>query len=346
MRSTVSLQHQTTKRRIGFYIIINAIGLIAVLYIVDLEQFLEFINQISFVSIVLLFLIWLMISIFHAWRFTVILETAGQIKISIIRSIQYLQMGSLTNIVIPRTGDFTRLIVTSEEGPLGGIAITIILEKLIDLVTASIISIIFILLFMQSGMYLSAAARPVAIFALILSICIVLFFLSIIVFREYAYKLLDRFIGTFEKLKRSKKDVHIRNDAKSGADRFFSDHIAFGKAIIPSLGIWVLYGLSLWIIIIDLGLQDLVYNSFLIVQLASLFGLLMIALPVPAFGAYEGAIGFVIGGTSSLATKDGVSIAFFDHLLKIGFSVIAGLLSTINRSYHASKQILGSEKIE
>ncbi len=91
MRSTVSLQHQTTKRRIGFYIIINAIGLIAVLYIVDLEQFLEFINQISFVSIVLLFLIWLMISIFHAWRFTVILETAGQIKISIIRAIQYLQ---------------------------------------------------------------------------------------------------------------------------------------------------------------------------------------------------------------------------------------------------------------
>ena len=340
------MQRQTAKRRIGFYIIINAIGLIAVLYIVDLEQFLEIIKQISFVSIILLFLIWLLISLFHAWRFTVILETAGQIKISGIRAIQYLQMGSLTNIVIPRTGDFTRLIVTSEEGPLGGIAITIILEKIIDLVTASIISIVFLLLFLQSGMHLSEGARPVAIFALILSIGIVLFFLALIVFREYAYKLLDRFIGTFEKLKRSKKDVNIRNDAKSGANRFFSNHIALSKTIIPSLGIWVFYGLSLWIIINDLGLQGLIYNSFLIVQLASLFGLMMIALPVPAFGAYEGAIGFVIGGTSSLATKEGVSVAFFDHLLKLGFTIVAVLLSSINRSFHASKQIFGSEKVE
>ena len=77
-----------------------------------------------------------------------------------------------------------------------------------------------------------------------------------------------------------------------------------------------------------------------------MFGLLVIALPVPAFGAYEGAIGFVIGGTSSLATKDGISIAFFDHLLKMGFSLIAGLLSTVIRSFAISQEVWRQDESE
>ena len=334
---TLSLQHKHTKHRIGIYAVMNVIGLIAILYIVDIQQFMEYAKQIRIVSVILIFLIWLLVVVFHAWRFATILDKAGQIKISLGRALQYLQMGSLTNLVVPRTGEIARLIITSEEGPLGGIAVSIILEKFIDLVGAAIVSLVSLLLFMELGTFQSETARYVAILALILCIGIILFFGTIFLFREYAYKLLDRFLAAFEKLKPPKKRDIVRRDAKRGAERFLGDPIAFGKVFVPSLGIWVFYALSIWIILHDLGLQYLVGGSFLIVQLATLFGLLAIALPVPAFGAYEGAIGFVFGGTSSLAATEGISIAFFDHLLKMGFSLIAGLLATLTRSYAVIK---------
>lgn len=322
----------------------NVIGLIAVLYVVDFQQFWESTRQIRSMSIVLIFVIWLIIVVFHAWRFVTILDKAGWIKIPIGRAIQYLQMGSLTNIVIPRTGEVTRLIVTSEEGPLGGIAVSIILEKFIDLVTAAFVSLVSLLLFMKFGTFQSEAAYNIAIFAVILCVGIILFFISILIFREYGYKLLDRFIATFEKLRSSKQDKVVRQDAKRGAERFLGDPIAFGKVFIPSLGIWVFYAASIWIILQDLGLQDLVGGSFLVVQLATLFGLLVISLPVPAFGAYEGAIGFAIGGITSLAATKGASIALIDHLFKTVFSLIAGFIATLNRSYIVSKELLRKDE--
>lgn len=318
----------------------NIIGLIAVLYVVDFQQFMEYTKKIRPVSVILIFLIWVLIVVFHAWRFATILDKAGWIKISIGRAIQYLQMGSLTNIVVPRTGEITRLIVTSEEGPLGGIAVSIILEKFIDLVTAAFVSLGSLLLFMKFGTFQSETAYNIAIFAIILCVSIILFFVSIFFFREYGYKLLDRFLATFEKLKPSKNDKVVRQDAQRGAERFLGDSIAFGKVFIPSLGIWVFYAASIWVILHDLGLQDLVGGSFLVVQLATLFGLLIIALPVPAFGAYEGAIGFAIGGTTPLAATNGASVALIDHLLKTVFSLIAGIIATLIRSYAVSKEVL------
>lgn len=339
-----SLQRHYPKKRILIYSAMNIIGLIAVLYVVDFQQFLEYTRQIRSISIVLIFLTWLLIVVFHAWRFATILDKAGRIKISIGRAIQYLQMGSLTNIVVPRTGEFTRLIVTSEEGPLGGIAVSIILEKFIDLVTAALVSLCSLLLFMKFGTFQSEAAYNVAIFATILCVSIILFFILILIFREYGYKLLDRFIATFEKFRPSKKDKVLRQDAKRGAERFLGNPIAFGKVFIPSLGIWVFYAVSIWIILHDLGLQDLVGGSFLVVQLATLFGLLVITLPIPAFGAYEGAIGFAIGGTTPLAATKGATVALIDHLFKTVFSLFAGLIATFIRSYVVSKELLRKDE--
>ena len=85
-----------------------------------------------------------------------------------------------TNLVVPRTGELTRLVVTSEEGSLGGIAVTIILEKFIDLVTAAIVSLASLLLFTQLGTFQSAKARNIALFASILCIGIILFFISVL----------------------------------------------------------------------------------------------------------------------------------------------------------------------
>lgn len=339
-----SLQHYYSKKRILIYLVMNIIGLIAILYVVNFQQFLEYTRQIRSMSIVLLFLTWLLIVVFHGWRFATILDKAGWIKISIGRAIQYLQMGSLTNIVVPRTGEVTRLIITSEEGPLGGIAISIILEKFIDLVTAALVSLCSLLLFMKFGTFQSEAAYNVAIFATILCVSIILFFISVLIFREYGYKLLDRFIATFEKLRPSKKDKVLRQDAKRGAERFLGDSIVFSKVFIPSLGIWVFYAVSIWIILHDLGLQDLVGGSFLVVQLATLFGLLVILLPIPAFGAYEGAIGFAIGGTTPLAATKGATVALIDHLFKTVFSLFAGLIATFIRSYVVSKELLTKDE--
>ncbi len=323
---------------------INVIGLLAVLYVVDFQQFLESTRQIRAMSIVLIFVIWLFIVVFHAWRFVTILDKAGWIKIPIGRAIQYLQMGSLTNIVVPRTGEVTRLIVTSEEGSLGGIAVSIILEKFIDLVTGAFVSLASLLLFMKFGTFQSEVAYNVAIFAVILCVGIILFFISILIFREYGYKLLDRFIAMFERLRTSTQDKVVRKDAKRGAERFLGDPIVFSKVFIPSLGIWIFYAASIWIILQDLGLHDLIGRSFLVVQLATLFGLLVITLPVPAFGAYEGAIGFAIEGITPLAATKGASIALIDHLFKTVFSLIAGLIATFNRSYIVSKELLRKDE--
>jgi len=338
------LPHQQTKRRIGVYAVLNIIGLLAVLFVVDFQQFVEYAGRIQLTSILFLFLLWLLVAIFHAWRFAIILDKAGWIKLSFGRALQYLQMGSMTNLVVPRTGELTRLVVTSEEGSLGGIAVTIILEKFIDLVTAAIVSLASLLLFIQVGTFQSTKARNVALFAFILCVGIILFFISILAFRGYAYKLLDRFIATFEKLRPPKERDRVRQDAKKGAERFLGDPIVFGKVFIPSVCIWVFYALSAWIILQNLDLQDLVGGSFLLVLIATLFGLLVIALPIPAFGAYEGAIGFALGETTPLAAIEGASVALIDHLFKAVFSLIAGITATVFRSYTISKELLEKDE--
>lgn len=268
--------------------------------------------------------------ILRTWRWAVILKGAGHVvpKGVLFKCIMF---GWLLNYLLPaRLGDIARGVAlkTTEKKPLGMSLSTIVVERIFDLVTLSLLLALPAALFYQDRfIFLEGASFGIAV-ALIFGLFLVYRF------EDHIVKLLKGRIPSI------KESIGLLKDGLNS--------ISENKRVIPlcfflSIPIWLFEISSIFFAAKAVGMDI----PFLFAIISGVTAFIAQSIPVtPAgIGVHEASITGVLVKLMGIEWSQGLSIALIDHFARGLIIYIFGLIAAIHIGF-ASREYFVSEKRE
>lgn len=270
---------------------------------------------IPFVIILLGFLFYASSYFFRALRFKILLDS----KISLGKLFSIVSVHTMAIGILPvRAGELSYVYLLKREKQKGTEALSnLITARLFDFIVISVLFFLAVVFAKNLPDFVSNAFLSIAIFLFLL-----IFTATILLF--YNRKLLD-FFRRLEKTKLGKKNIFkfIFLKAKETFDSLslFKKRRILPKIILTTILIWIFQYLTLYIIIIGMGIKvSLPYA--VIVGSFSIFGSVIPSLG--GFGTIEGfwALALVSLG---LSAEQAISTGFAQHIVMIAYFLILGI---------------------
>jgi uncharacterized protein (TIRG00374 family) len=252
--------------------------------------------------------------ILRTWRWSVLLRTAGYVypRDMIFKCIMF---GWLLNYILPaRVGDLARGVAlkTTEKAPLGMSLSTIVLERVMDMVTlAFLLGIAAALFFPKKFLMLEVIA---------IGIAVALLFILFLIYK-FDYLIVRILKNRFSSIKESLQLL------KQGLDKIYKNHHAIALCLLLSVPIWLFEIASLYF-----AAKAINFNlSFSLAAVSGIGAFIAQVLPLtPAgIGVHEASITGILA-LFGIATGIGTSIALVDHFARGLIIYIFGIISAIH----------------
>ena len=313
-------KHTVWIYRIGA--LVTGIGtLIALIYFVGFKRFLGVISQTSPYWIAASIVVYGTSWIFRTWRLKQFTTHAGK-KIKIFDSFKLYISGYALNAILPaRLGDAAIIGYLRMKGINIGRSAAIILQtRLLDIMALILLSVPALVLFSkQGGLVRITSATVFCILVLVIPACIVIFDKSNNLFgllekleNKFRHKLINLII---EKIK----------DAYEGYREIVRDKKLLTVSILLSLIVWLLEGLTCYMIAVAVGAQISVAAVILAVSMGNVGK--SVPITPGGIGIYESILTAVLV-SFGLLFDVAVVIAMMDHVIKKMFNLIVGVPAT------------------
>jgi uncharacterized protein (TIRG00374 family) len=296
--------------------------LLALIYRAGFERFFDVLLKTSPHWIAVSVIVYAVSWIFRTWRLQHLTTHAGK-TIKIFDLFRLHISGYALNVVLPaKLGDAATIGYLKMQGINIGRSAAIVLQtRILDLLALILLSIPAVILLLRKG------APHWMMTTLIFCTVVVVLPIAIVAadkdkrFSAIAEGLQNRFRQGFLKLA-----VEKMNDAYEGYHDIVSDKILLAASILLSLVIWLLDGLTAYVVSIAVGAEVSIVAIILAVSIANV-GKAFPATP-GAIGIYEGILGAVLvllGTPFDVA----VVIAILDHAIKKLFNLAFGVPATM-----------------
>ncbi len=257
----------------------------------------------------------------RTWRWSILLRTSGH---TLPRNIIFnaLLFGWFMNYLLPaRVGDITRGVAlkTTANVPLGVALMTIIIERILDMVMLGLL-LTPALLFLAPKRFLSIGGGvSVIIFLLIFSLFFVYRFDYLI-----TEKLKNRFAGIHDSIR----------ELKEGLCAITKNPAAMGLSLILSLPIWIFEIASIYFAAKAVHINIPFFSAIA----AGVTTFILQALPLtPAgIGIHEGSIAGVLV-LFEIPLEAGTSLALLDHLARAVIVYLFGAIATVHIGFQSRR---------
>lgn len=281
---------------------------------IDYKSFIGKLNEVEYGWIYFTMLLSLFGYIFRAYRWKLQLLPLGY-EPSVFRTFIALMTGYITNLFVPRLGEITRcgVLFKSDKVPVSVGIGTVITERIVDLVALVVIlSLAFLL---QSDQLLAFIAQTVDLnidWRLLGAIVLLIVGVGIWVFIRFIYPSQTK-VGAFSR------------DMVNGLLSLRNVH--FGKYLLSTLGIWVIYFLMTYLVFFALPeTSELSWLAGLSVLSA---GVIAFVLPVQSgFGTFHALVAAMLA-LYGIDNMTGVFFASLLHTSQLIAALIFGLVAVV-----------------
>ncbi len=310
----------------------------------DIEQLWRSLIDVHWIWFVILFVGSALSHVLRAWRWKYLLYPIKK-DISLRNAFSATMIGYLINNVVPRLGEFIRpyalknLEGVSRSATMG----TIVLERILDLVTFAIIVLTVLAVYAEPfAVWFPSMAQFEWVFfagAAVMMIVFVLIFLKAEILFQFIKKMLFLF------------PVNVRKQAEKIFDSFLTGFQAakhpgnFLMIAVTSILIWLSYTVLLYIpfFIYDFSsMSEINFGAAAVLQVVSGFAF---ALPTPSgIGSYHAFTSFTLTQLYHVNPDSALSYAVYTHAVGFLTTTILGLYYFIVDKMHVGDVMVKTEK--
>lgn len=293
------------------------IGLFLLLVLLSLSGFSQvyYIIKNTSLGYVLLGFLTIAVGFFiRTWRWGILVRISGY-EVSKDILFKSLMFGFFLNLFLPaRAGDIARCaaLKSTQKIPMGISLSTIVIERAMDMFILALLLIIGMMFLPKNKALSNLAGISVIIAFLLIG--------GLIFINRY-----DKFIfGKFEK-KFPIISIFIKS-MKEGAKKMYYNPIALFYSIVLSFPVWVFEIFGTYLAAKAIG-SEISVSLAMVVGITSFLSQ-TIPLTPAGIGIYEGTMAGVFE-LFGISLTTGISIALVDHFMRVTFTIIFGVISTI-----------------